>query len=64
MWSLVKYEINKQENSDNLSPYMEGKLIKNHHDLANRFNEYFTNVTTNIYAENTTGNLPAFNKLY
>jgi hypothetical protein len=43
---------------------MERKLVKDQHDLANRFNEYFINVTTNTYADITTGNLPAINKLY
>ena len=43
---------------------MEGKLVKDHHDLANRFNEYFINVTTRTYANITTGNLPAINNLY
>jgi len=64
MWNLVKSEINKQETSDNFRPFMEGKLVKDHHDLANRFNEYFINVTTNTYANITTGNLPAINNLY
>jgi hypothetical protein len=64
MWNLVKSEINKQETSDNFPPYMEGKLVKDHHELANRFNEYFINVTTNTHADITTGNLPAVNNLY
>jgi len=64
MWNLVKSEINKQETSDNFPPDMEGKLVKDHHDRANRFNEYFINVTTNTYANITTGNLPAINNLY
>jgi hypothetical protein len=38
MWNLVKAEINKQGDYDNFPPYMEGKLVKYHHDLANRFN--------------------------
>ena len=64
MWTLVKSEINKQETSHNFPPYMEGKLVKDHHDLANRFNEYFVNVPTNKYADITTGNLSAINNLY
>ena len=64
MWNLVKSEINKQETSDSFLPYMEGKLVKDHHDLVNRFNEYFINVTTNAYANTKTGNLPAINNLY
>jgi hypothetical protein len=64
MWNLVKSEINKQETSDNFPPYMEGELVKDHHDLANRFNEYFNNVTTNTYADITTGNFPAINNFY
>jgi len=44
---------------------MEGKLVKDYHDLANMFNEYFIDVTTrtNTYANITTGNLPAINNL-
>ena len=64
MWNLVKSEINKQKTSDNFPPYMEGKLVKDHHDLANRFNEYFINVTKNTYTDITTGNLPAISNLY
>ena len=65
MWNLVKSEINKQKTSDNFPPYMEGKLVKDYHDLANMFNEYFIDVTTrtNTYANITTGNLPAINNL-
>jgi hypothetical protein len=38
MWKLVKPEINKQEATDNLPPYIEGKLVKDNYELANIFN--------------------------
>jgi hypothetical protein len=63
-WKLVKPEINKQEATDNLPTYVEWKLIKDHYELANIFNEYFINVTTNTHAENSTNNPTAINNLY
>jgi hypothetical protein len=43
---------------------MEGKLVKDQHDLAKSCNWYFINVTTNTYADITTGNIPAINNHY
>jgi hypothetical protein len=64
MWKLVKPEINKQEATDSLRPYIEGKVVKDHYELANIFNEYFINVTTNTSAENLTNNPTVINSLY
>jgi hypothetical protein len=64
MWKLVKPEINKQETTDNLPLYLEGKLVNDHYELAHIFNEYFINVTTNTYAENATNNPTAINNLH
>jgi len=47
IWNLVKSETNKQEISDNFPPYMEGKLVKDYHDLANRF-KYTTKSKQNL----------------
>jgi Notch-like protein len=64
MWKLAKPEINKQEATDNLPPYVDGKLYKDHYELANMFNEYFINATTNTYADNSTNNPTAISNLY
>jgi hypothetical protein len=60
MWKLVKPEINKQKSNDNLSIYIEGNLVKDHQELASKFNEYFINVTTNtcVFATNPTNSTP------
>ena len=52
MWKLVKLEINKQETIDNFPPYIEGKLVKDYYELANMFNNYFINVSTNASDNN------------
>jgi hypothetical protein len=64
MWKLVKQEINKQEPTDNFPPYIEGKLVKDHQELANMINEYFINVTTFAVTDNSTNNRTAINNLY
>ena len=52
MWKFVKHEINKQETIDNFPPYIEGKLVKDYYELANMFNNYFINVSTNTSDNN------------
>jgi hypothetical protein len=42
----VEQEINKQESTDNFLPYIEGKRVKDHQELANMINDYFINVST------------------
>jgi hypothetical protein len=64
MWKLVKPEINKQESNDNFSLYIEGNLVKDHQELASKFNEYFINVTTNAFAVNSNNGPLAINNLY
>jgi len=53
LWKLVKPEINKQKSPDNFPPCLEGKLIKDHQELANIFNEFFVNVTANKPVDNS-----------
>jgi hypothetical protein len=52
MWKLVKPEINKPESNDKFPPRLDGKLVEDHQELANMFNEYFINVATNESAIN------------
>ena len=56
MWKLVKTEINRQESTDKFPPYIEGSLVKDHYELANLFNNYFINVTTNTNVNKSTNN--------
>ena len=64
LWKLVKPEINKQKSTDNFPPCLEGKLIKDHQELANIFNEFFVNVTANKSVDNSSNNPTAINKLF
>jgi len=44
----VKLEINKQKLTDSFPLCFEGKLVKEHQELANMFNEYFVNMGQQI----------------
>ena len=43
---------------------IEGKSIKNYHDLANIFNDYFINATNTHQANDMSKNLQALSNLY
>ena len=43
MWNLVKTEMNTRVSNDKLPLTIKGKSMKNYHELANVFNEYFIN---------------------
>jgi len=48
MWNIVKAETNTRVSKDKLPLTIEGKSIKNYHDLANVFNEYLLMPPTHI----------------
>ena len=60
----MKPEINKQKLTDNFPLCLEGKLVKDHQELANMFNEYFVNVATNKSVNNISNNTTAINNLF
>ena len=64
MWKLVKTEINRLESTDKFPPYIEGNLVKDHYELANLFNDYFNNVTTNTNVNKSTNNHTAIDNLH
>jgi hypothetical protein len=64
MWKLVKPEINRQESTDKFPPRMDGKLVKDHQELAKMFNEYFINITTNESADKLTNKPIATDNLF
>jgi len=64
LWKLVKPEINKQKSTNNFPPCLEGKLIKDHQELANIFNKFFVNVTANKPVDNSSNNPTAINNLF
>jgi len=59
----VKPETNKQKLTDNSPPCIEGKLVKDHQELTNMFNEYFVNVVTNKSVDSISNNPTAINNL-
>jgi len=64
MWNIVKAETNTRVSKDKLPVTIEGKSIKNYHDLANLFNEYFINATNTHQTNNMSTNSQAISKLY
>jgi hypothetical protein len=52
MWNLVRSEINKQDNNNELPRNIEGKTVTDFHELANIFNDYFINAAHSIQVEN------------
>jgi len=64
LWKLVKPEINKQKLTENFPPFLEGKLVKDHQELANMFNEYFVKAATDKSVVNTSNNPTVINNLF
>jgi len=64
MWNLVKAETNTRVSSDKLPLTIRGKSIKNYHELANVFNEYFFGATNMQQTNNMSMNPQAISNLY
>jgi hypothetical protein len=48
MWKLVRSEINKLGNNNELPLNIEGKTVTDFHEPANIFNNFFINATHSI----------------
>ena len=64
MWKLVKFETNMQESTHKFAPYMEWKLVNDQFELANLFNDYFTNGTINTTVNKSINNNTVINNLH
>ena len=64
MWKIVKAETNTRVSKDKLPLTIEGKSIKNYHDLANFFNEYFINATNTHQTNNMSTDSQTISNLY
>jgi len=63
MWNIVKTETNTWVPKDKLPLTIEGKSIKNYHDLAKVFNYYFSNVTNTHKTNDINTNLQTLSNL-
>jgi hypothetical protein len=64
MWNIVKTETSTGVSKDKLPQAIKGKSIKNYHDLANAFNDYFINATNTHEINDKSKNLQALSNLF
>jgi hypothetical protein len=63
MWNLIKSETNKYANKKEIQLNIEGKQVTNSRQLANIFNDYFTNATTTPQSDNYNHPMSAIDSL-
>jgi hypothetical protein len=63
MWNIVRSEINKQGNNNELPLHIEGETVTDFHEPMNIFNNYFINAAHSIQVENFDNNPSALDNL-
>ena len=63
MWNIIKSESNKDDNKNEMQLNIRGKQVTNPKQLANIFNDYFTNANTSPQLDNCNYTMTAMDRL-